>query len=246
MSETDRTAVVTGASRGFGRGIAAALVGSGMRVVGVARGAEALEEVREELGDRFVPVVADATEEAVAEKVIRVYRPELLVLNAGAPPHLAAIHEQSWETFNRNWETDTKHAFVWIKAALTEPLSSGSAVIAMSSGAAVKGSPLSGGYAPAKSAIRYIRTYAAEESERAGLGIRFVALLPQLTPATGIGADGVAGYAARQGIDVETFIAGMQPVLTPEQVGKAVVEVAGDPASAAEYLVSGAGLRQIG
>ncbi|MTE12996.1 SDR family oxidoreductase [Nocardia aurantiaca] len=246
MSDSTQTAVVTGASRGFGRAIAAAVVASGARVIGVARDARALREVRAELGDGFVPVFADATEDAVAQRVIREHRPNLLVLNAGATPHLAPIHEQSWETFGRNWETDTKHAFVWIRAALRAPLAPGSAVIAMSSGAALAGSPLSGGYAGAKSAIRFIRTYAAEESDRAGLGIRFVALLPKLTPATGLGEEAVAGYAARQGIDVETYLAGMAPMLTPEQVGKAVVELAGDPGSAAEYLVSGAGRKQIG
>jgi NADP-dependent 3-hydroxy acid dehydrogenase YdfG len=55
------TAVVTGASRGFGAAIAAALVDRGHRVVGVARTAEALADLRRELGARFVPAVA-ATE----------------------------------------------------------------------------------------------------------------------------------------------------------------------------------------
>lgn len=246
MTDSRKTAVVTGASRGFGRGIAAALVGSGMKVVGVARDGQALAEVAAELGEAFVPVRADATEEAVAARVLREFRPEVLVLNAGATPPLAPVHELSWESFTRNWESDTKHAFVWTGAALREPLEPGSVVIAMSSGAALNGSPLSGGYAGAKAAIRFIRAYAADESERAGLRIRFVALLPRLTPATGLGAAAVAGYAARQGIDVDSYLAEMGPVLTPEQVGKAVLELAGDPGSAAEYLVSGAGLRQIG
>ncbi|HKT03393.1 MAG TPA: hypothetical protein VJT31_28020 [Rugosimonospora sp.] len=88
--------------------------------------------------------------------------------------------------------------------------------------------------------------YAADESQRAGLGIRFVALLPQLTPATGLGSAGVDGYAARQGIDRDTYVRGLQPVLTPDRVAEAVLEVATDPGSAPEYLVTGAGLRQIG
>ena len=78
------------------------------------------------------------------------------------------------------------------------------------------------------------------------MAIRFVALLPQLTPAGGVGAVGVAGYAARQGIEQDTFIEGLQPILTAEQVAKAVLELASDPAPAAEYQVSGAGLRPLG
>lgn len=246
MSRPHQTAVVTGASRGFGRAIAAALVAAGIDVVGIARGEQELAVVRDELGEAFTPVVADATDEALAQQVIREHRPGLLVLNAGAPPHMAPVHEQTWETFSRNWHVDTKHVFAWTRAALREPLAAGSVVVAMSSGAALAGSPLSGGYASAKAAVRYLRGYAAEESSRAGLDIRFVALLPQLTPATGLGSGGVAGYAARQGVDQETFIERLQPILTPDQVAKAVVEIAADADSAPEYQVSGTGLRPLG
>jgi NAD(P)-dependent dehydrogenase (short-subunit alcohol dehydrogenase family) len=158
---------------------------------------------------------------------------------------MAPVHDQTWETFSRNWHVDARHVFTWTRAALREPLAPGSVVVSMSSGAALGGSPLSGGYASAKAAIRYLRGYAADESERAGLGIRFVTLLPQLTP-TGIGSIGVDGYAARQGVDRDTFIENMQPILTPDQVAKAVVDIAGDPASAPEYVVGGTGLRQVG
>jgi NAD(P)-dependent dehydrogenase (short-subunit alcohol dehydrogenase family) len=246
MSDSFQTAVVTGASRGFGRAIAAALVASGSTVVGIARGEQELRAVHDELGAAFTPIAADATSETLAEDVIRQHHPSLLVLNAGVTPHMAPVHEQTWETFSRNWHTDTRHVFAWTRAALREPLAPGSVVVAMSSGAALGGSPLSGGYASAKAAIRYIRGYAADESERAGLGIRFVALLPQLTPVTGLGSAGVSGYAARQGVDRDAFVAGLQPVLTPDQVAKAVLELAANPDSAPEYQVSGAGLRPVG
>jgi NAD(P)-dependent dehydrogenase (short-subunit alcohol dehydrogenase family) len=245
MSTSFQTAVVTGASRGFGRAIATALVAGGSNVVGIARDEQQLRAVRDELGESFTPVAADATDEALTQDVIRAHRPSLLVLNAGVTPHMAPVHEQTWETFSRNWHTDTRHVFIWTRAVLREPLAPGSVVVAMSSGAALAGSPLSGGYASAKAAIRYIRGYAADESKRAGLNIRFVTLLPQLTPATGLGAVGVAGYAARQGVDPDSFAEGLQPILTPEQVAKAVAELAGNPDSAPEYQVSGAGLRPI-
>jgi NADP-dependent 3-hydroxy acid dehydrogenase YdfG len=246
MSDSFQTAVVTGAGRGFGRAIAAALVAAGTGVVGIARDEKALRAVRDELGEGFTPVAADATDDTLAHNVIREHRPSLLVLNAGVAPHMAPVHEQTWDTFSRNWHVDTRHVFIWTRAALNEPLAPGGVVVAMSSGAAVAGSPLSGGYAGAKAAIRYIAGYAAEESKRAGLDIRFVTLLPRLTPVTGIGSVGVAGYAARQGVDPDTFVAGLQPILTPDQVAKAVVEVAADPGSAPEYMVSGEGLRPIG
>ncbi len=245
MPDHPSTAVVTGASRGFGRAIAAALVAAGTAVIGVARDRQDLLAARDELGARFTPVPGDATEEAVAQDLIARHRPGLLVLNAGAVPPMAPVHELTWETFSRNWEVDTRHVFTWTRAALREPLAPGSVVVVMSSGAALAGSPLSGGYAGAKAAVRFIGRYAADESARAGAGIRFVTLLPQLSPAGGVGAAGVAGYAARQGVDRDTFVDALAPVLTADQVARAVVDLAADPAGAGEYVVGGAGLRPV-
>ena len=128
--------------------------------------------------------------------LIERYRPDTLVLNAGAAPLGRPLHQHTWETFSRNWDVDVRHAFHWIREALLLPLAPGSTVITMSSGAAVAGSPLSGGYAGAKATIRFITSYAADESERAGLGIRFISILPRLTPATDLGSVAVAGLRA--------------------------------------------------
>ena len=105
-----------------------------------------------------------------------------------------------------------QHVFNWTREALLLPLEPGSAVIAVSSGAAVNGSPLSGGYAGAKATIRFIASYATEESDRNGLGIRFTCVLPQLTPETGLGAAAVAAYAARQGVGIPAFLDRLGPV----------------------------------
>ena len=172
MSDHFPTAVVTGASRGFGRAIAAALVAAGTHVVGIARDEQALRAVRDDLGARFRPVAADATGDAVAQAVLREHRPTLLVLNAGVAPPMGPVHEQTWETFSRTWQVDARHVFARTRAALREPLAAGSVVVATSSKGAVVGSPRSGGYGPGKAAIRFISRYAADESTRAGLGIR--------------------------------------------------------------------------
>ena len=245
MSEPFPTAVVTGASRGFGRAIAAALVAAGAQVVGIARGEHDLRATHDDLGPRFTPIAADATDEALAHDVIRDHRPGLLVLNAGAVPHMAPIQEQTWATFERPWQTDTRHVFTWTRAALLAPLAPGSVVVAISSGAALFGSPLSGGYAGANAAVRNLSRYAAGESERAGLGLRFHTLLPQMTPAAGVGAAGVAGYAAREGVTAEAFTARLQPILRPDALAATVVELAKDPSSDPEYLVTGSGVRPV-
>jgi len=241
----DRTALVTGASRGFGRGVSIALAAAGVRVVGLARSRDRLDAVATEIGEAFTPVAADATDPELAKSMLAEHHPDVLVLNAGATPPLAPIHEQTWDSFNANWTVDTRHVFEWIREALRLPLRPGSVVIAVSSGAALGGSPLSGGYAPAKAAIRFISTYAAEESERASLGIRFRTLFPQLTPNTDLGAAAVAGYAARQDTPVEIFAKNFEPALTPEQVGAAVIELVTTNDPTQEFLISGHGLKQV-
>jgi NAD(P)-dependent dehydrogenase (short-subunit alcohol dehydrogenase family) len=237
------TAIVTGASRGFGRAIAAALAGAGARVVGVARTGAQLDELRDELGGTFIPVTADAADSATARRLIDEHRPQTLVLCAGATPTMSPLQEQTWESFSQNWSVDVAQAFHWIRHALRRPLAPGSSVIAMSSGAAVNGSPLSGGYAGAKAAVKFIANYAAVESERAGLGVSFVSVLPRLTPATDLGAKAVAAYAGRQGVDVDTFVQSSGPPLTPEQVGRSVLQIAdGNNPDHHAYLLTSAGL----
>jgi NADP-dependent 3-hydroxy acid dehydrogenase YdfG len=240
------TALVTGASRGFGRAIATTLDGAGAAVVGVARDGAALEELRAELGESFTPVSADAADPTVAGQLIDTYRPSILVLNAGAAPLSRPLQQHTWQTFSRNWDVDVQQVFHWLREALLAPLAPGSTVITMSSGAALRGSPLSGGYAGSKATIRFITSYAAAESERGGLGIRFISVLPQLTPATGLGAAAVAAYAAREGMDVAAYQERFGPALTPKQAGEAFLALASDPGhTAGAYLLTAAGLNPV-
>ena len=73
LSQT--TALVTGASRGFGRAIAIALAEAGANVVGVARDQARLEELRKQIGDGFTVIVADASDPTTAGQLIDRYRP---------------------------------------------------------------------------------------------------------------------------------------------------------------------------
>ena len=99
---TGTTAIVTGASRGFGRGVAAALAEAGAQVVGVARDPAALAEVRERLGTAFTPVAADAADPVLAGQLIDAYQPGVLVLNAGAFPLPRPIQRHTWAVLSQN------------------------------------------------------------------------------------------------------------------------------------------------
>ena len=233
------TAIVTGASRGFGRATAVALCRAGAQVIGVAQHQADLDEAREQLGEAFVPVAADAADPDLPRQLIARYQPQTVVLNAGAAPHTAPIGEHTWETFSTNWDVDVKQVFHFVKESLSAPLNPGSVVVSFSSAAALRGSPLSGGYAGAKATIRFISAYADREARARALGIRFVSVLPQLTPATALGAGGVKAYAAAAGLTIDGFTSQLGPTLTTEQVARTVVSiVTGDGDDILAYMLA--------
>jgi NAD(P)-dependent dehydrogenase (short-subunit alcohol dehydrogenase family) len=243
---TGKTALVVGASRGLGRGIALAFDHAGASVAAVARDPAALAELAA-AGAGIRTEVADAADEETASELIGRYHPDILVLVAGAVPVGRPLHEQTWETFSVNWEADVKIAFSWLKAALLAPLRPGSRIVVISSGAAAFGSPASGGYAGAKATQRFIAGYAAEESQRAGLGITVTAVLPAMTPLGDVGRAGVKAYAARADRTEQEYLAEMGQPLTPELAGSSLVDlVLRDAVSVAPgYLLTPGGLRDL-
>jgi len=219
--------VVTGGSRGIGLGIVEALVAKKAEVTVVARDAARLAEVKSRLGVSVIS--ADVTEPSTAAAVLREVRPAVLVLNAGASPKMAPIHEQTWEDFSAIWNHDVKAGFHWIQAALRLPLAKGSRVLVSSSGAAVVGSPLSGGYAGSKRTLWLMAKYASGVANELNLGIRFQALVQlQIVGETGNGASAAAAYAKKKGVSVEEFLAGFGAPLTPRQVGDHVAAILTD------------------
>ena len=241
-----RTAVVVGASRGLGRGIARAFADAGAPVVAVARTGPALAELATTSAN-IRTELADAADATVAWSLIDRYEPQVLILVAGANPVMRPLQHQTWETFSVNWHTDVKIAFTWLREALLKPLPPGSRVVVMSSGAAINGSPASGGYAGSKATQRFLADYAQEESRRAGLDITFTAVMPRMTPFGDVGRRGVRAYAARGGQTEEAYLQQLGDPLTPEIAGAALVDlVRADPASIAPgYLLTGAGLRNL-
>ncbi len=247
MTGDTRPSLVVGASRGFGRGIATALAEGGAPVIAVARSATALDELAS-LAASVRTEVADATDDSVAPSLLDRYQPQSLIIVAGASPPMRPLHEHTWETFSANWNADVRVAFLWLRAALVNPLPPGARVIVFSSGAALKGSPLSGGYAGAKATQRFITAYAQDESRRAGLGLTFTAVLPQLSPATELGLAAVRAYASRAGHTVEEHLQQMGEPLTPETAGRAVVDLLAIPPErlAPAYRLSSSGLDSLG
>lgn len=220
-------AIVTGGSRGLGLGIVQALIEQHVKVTVLARDARRLAELKKTLD---VDVVAgDVTDAALAESLLRDQRPRIVVLNAGYTPEMAPIHEQTWEDFAAVWNCDVRAALQWIQAAIRLPLPRGSRVLIGSSGAAIGGSPLSGGYAGAKRMLWLMAQYANGVAAELDLGIRFQVLVPlQIVGATDLGRHAAEAYAQRKGITTEAFLAGFGKSLSPRAFGDHVVSILTD------------------
>src|SRR5918994_4825602 len=124
-------ALVIGAGSGVGHATAGALTAAGARVLAAGR-------------------ERDATDPAQVAGLLDEADPDLVVVAAGTRPRMVSIEEQSWESFSTPWNVDVKIAFEVGRAALARPLRPNSTVLIVSSGAALNGSPLSGGYARAQ------------------------------------------------------------------------------------------------
>lgn len=231
MSElNNKIGLVTGGSRGLGKGIVEALSAAGAKVTTVARDAEQLAALKYEVAG-VETVAADASDPQVASRLIKEVRPDILVLNAGAIPTMGPIQELSWEQFGAVWENDVKSTFNFGKEALLAPLAPGSTVVIVSSGAALGGSPLSGSYAGAKRMQWLLAQYFQQESAKLKLGIRFVTIVPkQIVGATRLGHKAALTYSASEGISEQAFLDRFGPALTPEKVGSEVVALVTDKA----------------
>jgi NAD(P)-dependent dehydrogenase (short-subunit alcohol dehydrogenase family) len=228
MSLKDKNIVVTGGSRGLGLGLVEALVAEGAKVTVVARGAEALNAVGARLG--VATISADVTDKTAAHRILGDVSPDILVLNAGATPRMGRLDQLSWEDFSVAWETDVKAGLYWLQAALNLPLKRGSRVLVGSSGAAVTGSQMSGGYGGSKRMLWFMAKYANGVAQEKNLGIRFQAIVPrQMILDTGIGDAAANAYAGSMGITPEQFVARFGAPMPPRAFGDRVVSVLEDP-----------------
>ncbi|HZE09744.1 MAG TPA: SDR family NAD(P)-dependent oxidoreductase [Gemmatimonadaceae bacterium] len=119
---TGRTAVVTGASRGIGAGIAAALAADGVQVALLARNEAKLRELSSTL-KRSIPVACDVTRaDSVARASETISRefggaPDILVNNAGIFG-VAAVEETSPDFFVETINTNLVGPFLFVRAFL--------------------------------------------------------------------------------------------------------------------------------
>jgi short-subunit dehydrogenase len=215
-----------------------------MTVTAVARNGRDLGELARKTSAEVI--ADDATDEKASERILFETKPNLLVLSAGTGLDLRPLPEHTWETFSRPWEVDTKITFYWVRAVL-RAAEGPEHVVIFGSGAALFGSPLSGGYSGAKKMNAFIAEYAAKFATRTGRAVRFHCLVPPMSPHTEFGAAAARAYAKMAGQTFEDFVTQLPSPPSPADIGAAVVALHEHPEKwdQVSYRVSDKGLAPI-
>lgn len=166
-----RTAIVTGASRGIGLGIAARLVAEGARVCITARKQDALDAAVAELGGPEVAMAvagrADdpAHQDEVLVAVTETFGPvDLLVNNTGINPAYGRLVDLDLDAARKIVEVNCIAALSWIQKAVKSGLEDrGGAIVNVSSVAGVRPAPGIGFYGASKAMLTHLTEELAVE-----------------------------------------------------------------------------------
>lgn len=160
-----RIALVTGASRGLGRGFARALAQAGADVAITSRHLAALDATRAELaalGHRVLPVALDvrapaSITAAVARVEAELGRIDILVNNAGCNIRRPAL-DVTWEDWNTILDTNLRGAFFVAQAAARGMVARGGGgrIINLGSVTSVAGYAGLGPYGASRGGIRQL------------------------------------------------------------------------------------------
>lgn len=184
----ERTALVTGASRGIGRAIALELaaVRYAVGVNYVTRRAEAegvVGEIRAR-GGEAVAIGADVSERSAVEAMFeemdrRFGRLDALVNNAAVGRRIDRLTEIDDETWRRTLAVNLDGVFYCMRAAIPRLRAAGGGrIVNISSGAAKTGGTMGAHYAASKAGVLALTAKAARELARDGIAVN--AVLPSI------------------------------------------------------------------
>ncbi|MCX4662491.1 SDR family oxidoreductase [Streptomyces uncialis] len=228
VRDSGRVALITGASRGIGYGIAAALVARGDKVCVTGRGEEDLREAVAKLGaDRAVAVPGRAHDEehqAVAvERAMEAFgRIDFLINNAGTNPVFGPMADLDLGAARKVYETNVISALGFAQRTWKAwQKDNGGAIVNIASVAGVSASPFIGAYGMSKAAMVNLTLQLAHEFAP---GVRVNAIAPAVVR-TGFAS---ALYEGREEEVTAAYPLGRLGV--PEDIGGAAAFLTSDQA----------------
>lgn len=178
--EAMKTALITGATAGFGEAAARKFVSNGWRVIGIGRRGERLKTLQEQLGEAFLPLEIDMQDREAVESLAKLSPPwsdvDLLINNAGLAPPTDPLPDTDWDRIGTVIDTNITGLVALTRVLLPRLVERKGQIINLSSVAATY--PYKGGavYAGTKA---FVRQFSLDlRCDLAGTGVRVTSVEP--------------------------------------------------------------------
>ncbi|MEF3090215.1 SDR family oxidoreductase [Raoultella scottii] len=231
MSKTNKTALVTGASRGIGRAIAERLAQEGFTViVNYAGNASAADEAVQSIianGGSAVAIQADVASEDDVSRLFSAAKTvtgqlDVVVHSAGIMP-MAKITPDGLADFDKVIHTNLRGAFL-VLANAAQTVSDGGRIIALSTSVIAKSFPAYGPYIASKAGVEGLVHVLANELRGRNITVNAVAPGPT-------GTDLFFNGKSEEQISAIAKLAPLERIGTPEEIAGAVAALAGPDGS---------------
>lgn len=221
--------LVTGASSGFGAGIARKFAAHGHRVIAAARRIDRLQALAAEFGDALLPVELDVTRKASIDRLLAGLPPEwqaidVLVNNAGLALGLEPAHEAHLPDWDTMIATNCQ-GLAWMTRALLPRMVDRGSGLVINIGSVAGSYPYPGGnvYGATKAFVEQFTLNL--RADLVGTGVKATNIAPGMSGGTEFSNVRFKGDDAA----AAKVYQGTQP-LTPEDVAEAAYWIATLPA----------------